>query len=78
MRGATLQKLGRNAEAAVAFQAALCGVPQNGAVWMSLGISLEALGKKAEAAYTFRRAAATESLSTDGRSYVEQWARQLQ
>jgi MSHA biogenesis protein MshN len=78
MRGAALQKLGRNAEAAAAFQATLRAVPQSGAVWMSLGISLEALGKKAEAADAFRRAAATGSLSTDARSYVEQRARQLQ
>ncbi len=78
LRGTVLQKLGRHAEAADAFQASLRNQPQNGAGWMGLGISLEALGKKAEASDAFRRAATTATLSAEVRSYAEQRSRQLQ
>ncbi len=77
LRGTVLQKLGRHAEAADAFEASLRNQPQNGAGWMGLGISLEALGKKAEASDAFRRAAATATLSAEARSYAEQRSRQL-
>jgi MSHA biogenesis protein MshN len=76
MRGAVLQKLGRHAEAAEAFQAALRGAPQNGGMWVGLGVSLESLGKRAESADAFRRAVATGTLSPESRSYAEQRARQ--
>jgi MSHA biogenesis protein MshN len=76
MRGAVLQKLGRHAEAAEAFQAASRDAPQNGAIWMGLGVSLESLGRKAESADAFRRAAATGTLSAEARSYATQRARQ--
>jgi MSHA biogenesis protein MshN len=78
LRGMMLQKLGRHAEAAEAFQASLRNQPQNGAGWMGLGISLEALGRKAEASDAFRRAATTGTLSAEVRSYAEQRSRQLQ
>jgi len=78
MRATVLQQLGRHAEAVDAFQSALRGAPQIGAVWMGLGISLEALGRKTEAAQAFRRAAATETLGAEARGYAEQRARQLQ
>ena len=78
LRGTVLQRLGRHAEAADAFQTALRQVPQDGVTWMGLGISLEALGKKAEASDAFRRAAATGTLSAEVRSYAEQRSRQLQ
>jgi MSHA biogenesis protein MshN len=78
VRGTALQRLGRHAEAVDAFQASARREPQNGAVWMGLGISLEALGKKTDAAEAFRRAAASGTLGNDARSYAEQRARQLQ
>ncbi len=77
-RGTALQRLGRHAEAADAFQASLRSEPQNGAAWVGFGISLESLGRKSEAAEAFRRAAATGTLSTEVRGYAEQRARQLQ
>jgi len=76
--GTALQRLGRHAEAVEAFQGSLRREPQNGAVWMGLGISFEVLGKKSDAAEAFQRAAASGSLSTDARGYAEQRARQLQ
>jgi MSHA biogenesis protein MshN len=76
--GTALQRLGRHAEAVEAFRGSLRREPQNGAVWMGLGISLEVLGKKSDAAEAFQRAAASGSLSTDARGYAEQRARQLQ
>lgn len=78
MRATVLQQLGRHAEAVDAFQSALRGAPQIGAVWMGLGISLETLGRKTEAAEAFGRAAATGSLGAEARRYAEQRARQLQ
>jgi MSHA biogenesis protein MshN len=78
MRGTALQRLGRHAEAVEAFQAALRGGGQNGALWIGLGVSLEALGRRPEAAEAFQRAAATGTLSTEARNYAEQRARQLQ
>jgi MSHA biogenesis protein MshN len=78
MRGTVLQHLGRHAEATDAFQSALRGAPQIGAVWMGLGISLDTLGRKPEAAEAFRRAAATGTLGAEARDYAEQRARQLQ
>jgi MSHA biogenesis protein MshN len=76
MRGAVLQKLGRHADAVEAFQVALRGAPESGAIWMGLGVSLESLGRKADSAGAFRRAAATGTLSVEARSYAVQRARQ--
>lgn len=78
MRATALQRSGRNAEAAEAFQASLRGAPQNGAAWMGLAIALEAAGRKGEAADAFRRAAASGSLGVEARGYAEQRARELQ
>lgn len=78
MRGTALQRLGRHAEAAEAFQTSLRGAPQNGAAWMGLGISLEAAGKNSEAADAFRRAASAGTLGVEAREYAGQRARQLQ
>jgi MSHA biogenesis protein MshN len=77
LRGTVLQQLGRHAEAVGAYQNALVGAPQSGAVWIGLAISLESVGRKAEAADAFRRAAATGTLSAEARQYAEQRARQL-
>jgi MSHA biogenesis protein MshN len=78
MRATALQRSGRNAEAAEAFQASLRGAPQNGAAWMGLAIALEAVGRKAEAGAAFKRAAAAGSLGVEARGYAEQRARELQ
>ena len=78
VRGSVLQKMGRHAEAAEAFQISLRGAPQNGAAWLGFGISLEALGRRSDAAESFRRAAATGMLGPEASSYAEQRARQLQ
>ena len=78
VRGSVLQKMGRHAEAADAFQISLRGTPQNGAAWLGLGISLDVLGRRPEAAESFRRAAATGMLGSEASSYAEQRARQLQ
>lgn len=78
LRGTVLQRLGRHADAAEAFQSSLRGAPQNGAAWMGLGISLESVGKKSEAADAFKRAASTGTLGPEARGYAEQRARQLQ
>ena len=78
VRGTALQRLGRHAEAAEAFQASLRAAPQNGAAWMALGISLEAQGRRPEAADAFKRAAAGPNLSQEARDYAEQKTRQLQ
>ena len=77
LRGTVLQQLGRHAEAVPAFQNALRGSPQNGAIWMGLAISLESSGKNSEAADAFRRAAATGTLGVETKAYAEQRARQL-
>ena len=77
MRGTALQRLGRHAEAAEAFQVSLRSEPQNGSVWMGLGVSLEAQAKRPEAAEAFRRAAGSGTLGAEARSYAEQRARQL-
>jgi MSHA biogenesis protein MshN len=78
MRGTALQRLGRHAEAAEAFQASLRAAPQNGASWMALAISLEAQDKRPEAVDAFKRAAAASNLSVGARDYAEQRARALQ
>ncbi|MEO8142870.1 MAG: tetratricopeptide repeat protein [Betaproteobacteria bacterium] len=77
LRGTVLQQLGRHAEAVSAYQNALVGAPQSGAVWIGLAISLESVGRKPDAADAFRRAAATGTLNTEARLYAEQRARQL-
>jgi MSHA biogenesis protein MshN len=78
LRGAILQRLGRNGEAADAYRLALGSVPQSGASWVGLGISLEALGNTPEAAEAYRRGVAAGNLSREVRAYAEQRVRQLQ
>lgn len=78
LRGAILQRLGRNGEAADAYRLALGSVPQNGTSWVGLGISLEALGNRPEAAEAYRRGVAAGNLTMEVRAYAEQRVRQLQ
>jgi MSHA biogenesis protein MshN len=78
LRGAILQRLGRDSEAADAYRLALGGMPQSGASWVGLAISLEALGNKPEAAEAYRRGVASGTLTKEVRTYAEQRVRQLQ
>jgi MSHA biogenesis protein MshN len=78
MRGAVLQRLGRDPEAIEAFQAAIRGAPQPGTTWVSLGISLEAGGRKAEAALAYRKALTAGTLAAEAREYAQARARALE
>jgi MSHA biogenesis protein MshN len=78
LRGAVLQRLARQAEAADAYRMALNSGPQTGTSWIGLGISLEALGRRAEAAEAFRRGIATGTLTADVKAYAEQRVLNLQ
>ena len=72
MRGTVLQRLGRHAEAADAYRAALrvqATLPQ---AWMGLGISLEALEQRKAAADAFRNGLAAGPVSSDLRTFAEQ------
>jgi len=74
--GAVMQRLGRHAEAAEAFQNAtrVDGTP--GATWVALGISLEAIGRKADAAQAYRRSLGL-AMAPEARSYAESRVRLL-
>ena len=78
LRGAVLQRLARQSEAADAYRMALNSGPQAGTSWVGLGISLEALGRRAEAAEAFRRGIATGALTADVKAYAEQRVLYLQ
>jgi MSHA biogenesis protein MshN len=71
LRGAVLQRLGRHAEAASAYQLAVQGAPHSGSAWAGLGISLEALGRNAEAARAYHRAIGSGNLAKELREYAE-------
>lgn len=75
---ALLQRQSRHREAAEQYQAALRLAPQSGVWLMGMGISLQALGRNADAQDAFRRAKASNSLSAELQSFVEQRLRQLQ
>jgi MSHA biogenesis protein MshN len=78
MRGALLQRLGRDEDAVRAFQDAIRGAPQPAATWVSLGISLEALGRRPEAGDAYRRALAAGPLALEAREYAQDRVRALQ
>lgn len=78
MRGAILQRLGRDAEAIDAFQAAIRGGPQPGTTWVGLAISLEAAGRKAEAAAAYRKALTAGPLAAEAREYAQARTRALE
>lgn len=71
LRAVVLQRLGRHAEAAAAYQQALRSGPQHAATWMGLAISLEALGHRAEAAQAYRRALGAGALAGEAKEYAE-------
>ncbi len=75
--GTVLQRLGRHADAAEAYQQALRLGPQAGATWVGFGISLEALGRRPDAAQAYRQALATGALAGAVREYAETRARAL-
>jgi len=77
LRGTLLQRLGRHAEAAEAYQTALqarSSIPQ---AWVGLGISLEALQRRPEAADAFRRALLAGPVSAEVKTFTEQRIRAL-
>ncbi len=78
MRGAVLQRLGRDAEAIDAYQAAIRGGPQPGTTWIGLAISLEAAGRKAEAVTAYRKALNAGPLAAEAREYAQARARALE
>lgn len=78
MRGAVLQRLGRDAEAIEAFQAAIRGGPQPATTWVNLAISLEAAGRKAEALAAYRKALTAGPLAEEVRDYAQARARALE
>jgi MSHA biogenesis protein MshN len=78
MRGAVLQRLGRDEDAVRAFEDAIRGAPQPAATWVSLGISLEALGRRPEAADAYRKALAAGPLALEAREYAQDRMRALQ
>jgi MSHA biogenesis protein MshN len=73
-----LQRLGRHAEAVIAYQNAVQGAPQPGGAWAGLGISLEALGRNAEAVQAYHRALGAEPLAKELREYAEARIRALE
>jgi tetratricopeptide (TPR) repeat protein len=70
--GNVLASLARHEEAVGAYKTALEGTPQNGAVWLSLGISLEALNRRPDAVDAYGRALRTGSLERDESAFAEQ------
>ena len=78
MRGAVLQRLGKNLEAVQAYQNAIRIAPQPGTTWVGLAISLETLGRRPEAAQAYRRALDAGSLAAEAREYAESRARALE
>ncbi len=75
---AVLQRLGRHAEAAREFQAALRLAPHSGIWWMGLGISLEEDHRAPEAREAYQRARASGALSPELDQFVARKLRQLQ
>ncbi|HEX2197233.1 MAG TPA: tetratricopeptide repeat protein [Burkholderiales bacterium] len=71
LRAVVLQRMGRHADAANAYQQALRTGPQNATTWMGLGISLEALGHRAEAAQAYKRALGAGALAREARDYAQ-------
>jgi MSHA biogenesis protein MshN len=72
LRGTVLQRLGRHAQAADAYRAALRAQSATPQAWLGLGISLEALEKRPEAAQAFRNALVAGPVSAELRTFAEQ------
>ena len=77
LRATALQRLGRHAEAADAYQGSLRLRPASPQTWVGLGVSFEALGKKPEAAEAFQRALASGPVGGELRNFAEQRIRAL-
>jgi MSHA biogenesis protein MshN len=78
LKGAVLQRLGRHAEAASAYQEALQSSVQPPGTWTGFGISLEALGRRGEAMQAYQRALAAGPMSAELRDYTETRLKALQ
>ena len=63
--GLVLRQLGRNAEAAAAFERATAMEPARAPAWLGLALSLEADGRRAEAATALERYLALEPAAAD-------------
>ena len=63
--GLALRQLGRNAEAAAAFERATAMEPGRAPAWLGLALSLEADGRRAEAATALERYLALEPAAAD-------------
>lgn len=74
---ALLQRQQRHAEAIEQYQAALRQAPNSGVWLMGMGISLQAEKRDKEAEDAFTRAKASNTLSTDLKTFVEQRLQQL-
>jgi MSHA biogenesis protein MshN len=77
LHAAILQKLGKHAEAAEEYQAALRLAPDSAVWWMGLGLALEAQERPAEAREAFQRAGAGGTLPPDLAAFVNQKLRRL-
>lgn len=77
LRAAILQKLGRHAEAADDYRAALGISPEVGVWWIGLALCLEAQGQSAEAREAFQRAGLSAALTPELAAFVSQKLRGL-
>jgi MSHA biogenesis protein MshN len=77
LRAGLQQRLGRHAEAADAWRAAIVAGPLRPAWYVGLGISLRELGRRDDARAAFERAAETDGLAADLRDYARRQAAAL-
>jgi MSHA biogenesis protein MshN len=78
LRAVVLQRLGRHADAASAYQDALQSSVQPPGTWTGFGITLEALGRRGEAAQAYQRALTAGPMSAELRDYTETRLKALQ
>jgi MSHA biogenesis protein MshN len=72
----TFTKLGKPADAALAYREALQLNPAQGNWWIGLGVALEQIGDKTGAGEAYQRALQTR-LSTELRDYAQQKSKEL-
>ena len=75
---ALLARLDQHAAAVTQYQTALRAAPNSGVWWMGLGLSLQAVGSLPAAREALGRARASDNLSPELMSFVEQRLKQLQ